>query len=95
VELLVQLGGEDDKCKGEIILNCLIKSELIVKWGCVMDKFYKTSGLDEKWGHSLWVLCMRVVIPTLRESGVSSLQGELGAKGFIVLCVWSISSFGG
>jgi hypothetical protein len=30
---------------------------------------------------------VRVGIPKLRESGGSTLQGELGARGFLVVCV--------
>jgi hypothetical protein len=35
----------------------------------------------------LLVLLVRVGIPNLRESGGSTLRGELGARGFMVVCV--------
>jgi hypothetical protein len=38
---------------------------------------------------------VRVGIPILRESGGSTLRGKLGARGFLVVCVWSLCSSGG
>jgi hypothetical protein len=62
-----------------------------------MGKFYKINGLNEKCitlvmgkvmlhNFSL-VLPARVGIPILRESGGSTLRGNMGARGFLVVCV--------
>jgi len=65
--------------------------------GMCHGKFYKTNGLDEKWItrvmgkvmlQKFWlVLLVRVGIPSLRESGDSTLRDKLGARGFMVVCV--------
>jgi len=41
------------------------------------------------------VLLVRVGIPNLRESGDSTLRGELGARGFMVVCMWTFYGSGG